>query len=240
MDGVNASYKDLCNVCSNIRGRRADKAQEFLKEAAEGERPVRYFNYNKHRGHLRELGGKKGGWPVKSCKIVLSVLENAIANARSKGMGECKIAHIEANKQEIYGRMSPKGRRIRQDLETAFVEIVLKELQIPPSGKEKKKAGEKSQKEKPKTEEKPQIAKKEEGSSQKEKPKTEENMQIAKKAEEKSQKENLQTAKKEIQVVKKEEIGLVEQKEKSQAMQETKNMEQKSQITQPAKNVQTV
>ena len=131
VDNINASFKDLANVCSNIRGRRADKALVFLDEACEKKRPVRYFNYNKRRGHLSELGGKKGGWPAKSCKIVRDVLKNAMANAESKGLGDCKVAHIQANKQMVYGRMSPKGRRIRHDLETAFVEIVLRELQIP-------------------------------------------------------------------------------------------------------------
>ena len=145
VDGVNASYKDLCNVCSNVRGRRADKALQFLTEAADGERPVRYFNYNKRRGHLRELGGKKGGWPVKSAKIVRDLIANAMANAVSRNMGDCKIAHIQANKQDIFGRMSPKGRRIRQDLETAFVEVVLEELKAPPAPKNAKKDDKKAE-----------------------------------------------------------------------------------------------
>ncbi|VVB57018.1 50S ribosomal protein L22 [uncultured archaeon] len=134
VDGVNASYKDLANVCSNVRGRNAEKALEFLNEAARGDRPIRLYKFNKHRGHVGRIGGVKGGWPVKSCKIVRDVLANAIANAESKGMGACKIAHIQANKKLVYGRMSAKGRRTRQDLETAFVEIVLKEI----AGQEKK------------------------------------------------------------------------------------------------------
>jgi ribosomal protein uL22 len=131
VDGVDASYRDLCNVCSNIRGRRADKAIEFLTEAFEMERPIRYPRHNKTRGHLRELGGKKGGYPVKSVKIVLDVLKNAYANAQAKGLGDCKIIHVAANKQEVYSRLSAKGRRMRQDFETAFVEIVVRELQTP-------------------------------------------------------------------------------------------------------------
>ncbi len=137
VDGVNASYKDLCNVCENVRGRRDDAALQFLTEAAEGERAVRYFEHNKHRGHVRELGGKKGGWPVKSCKIVRDVLENAMANANRLGLGPCKIIHIQANKGVVYGRMAPKGgKRGRSDLETAFVEIVLRELKTA-DGKER-------------------------------------------------------------------------------------------------------
>ena len=129
VDGVNASYRDLCNVCSNIKGRRADKAIVYLEEALEKKRPIRYFRHNKRRGHLHELGGKKGGYPVKSVKIVLDVLKNAVANADTRGLGDCKIVHACANKQLIYSRMSPKGRRIRHNLETAFVEVVLRELQ---------------------------------------------------------------------------------------------------------------
>lgn len=128
IEDVNVSFKDLCNVCSNVRGRRADAALEFLSEAAEGKRPIRYFNYNKRRGHVGELGGKKGGWPVKSTRIIRDLLINAMANAESKGLGMCKIAHIQANKQHTYPRMTPKGRRMRADLETAFAEIVLMEL----------------------------------------------------------------------------------------------------------------
>ena len=131
VDGVNASYRDLCNVCSNIKGRRTDKAVAYLEEALLKKRPIRYFRHNKHRGHLHELGGKKGGFPVKSVGIVLAVLKNAVANADVKGLGDCKVVHACANKQLVYARMSAKGRRIRQDFETAFVEIVVRELQTP-------------------------------------------------------------------------------------------------------------
>ncbi len=145
VEGVNASYKDLANVCSNVRGRNAEKALVFLNEAADGERPIRLYKFHKHRGHVGRLGGIKGGWPVKSCKIVRDLLENALANAQVQGMGACKIAHIMANKQLVYGRMSAKGRRTRQDLETAFVEIVLKEIQVPGEKKEMKKEEKKTE-----------------------------------------------------------------------------------------------
>lgn len=135
VDDVNASFKDLCNVCQNIRGRRSDAALEFLTEAADGKRPIRYFRHNKRRGHVGELGGKKGGWPVKSCRIVRDVLANAIANAEAKGLSTTKVAHVQANKMNAYPRMSAKGRRVRQDLETAFVEVVLEEIRVPGGAK---------------------------------------------------------------------------------------------------------
>ena len=94
------------------------------------------------RGHVRSLGGQQGGWPVKSAKIVLGVVKSALANANKLGVGNTKIVHIIANKEHTFPRMSPKGRRIVHNFETAFVEVVLQEWQP----KEEVKKGEKAEK----------------------------------------------------------------------------------------------
>jgi ribosomal protein uL22 len=127
--GANASYKDLCEVCRNVRGKPTQDALEFLELAAVKEKAIYFARHNKGKGHRRELGGKKGGFPIKSVKIVLGVLKNAQANADKLALGATRIAHIIANKQDVYPRMSPKGRRIVHNYETAFVEIVLEEMQ---------------------------------------------------------------------------------------------------------------
>ncbi|VVB99132.1 50S ribosomal protein L22 [uncultured archaeon] len=127
--GVNASWKDLCNVCRNVRGWDSDDALEFLDQASRKEKAILFTRHNTGKGHRRQLGGKKGGFPVKSVKIVLEVLKNAVANANRLGLSHVKVAHIMANKENTFPRMSPKGRRIRHDYETAFVEIVLEEVQ---------------------------------------------------------------------------------------------------------------
>jgi ribosomal protein L22 len=127
--GVNASYKDLCEVCSNVRRKDTEFALEFLGRAAEGKQAILMAQHGKRRGHRRELGGRRGGFPKKSAKIVLGVLEGANANAIKLGLGPTRIAHIMANKQHTYPRMSPKGRRIVHNYETAIVEIVLEEFQ---------------------------------------------------------------------------------------------------------------
>jgi len=129
LTGINASYKDLCEVCRNVRGKDTEWALTFLEEASVGDKAIYFVRHCKGKGHRRELGGKKGGWPVKSVKFVLSVLQSAAANATKLGLGNTKVSHIIANKQEMFPRMSPKGRRIRQDFETAFIEIVLEEVQ---------------------------------------------------------------------------------------------------------------
>jgi ribosomal protein L22 len=129
LTGINASYKDLGNVCSNVRGKGTEDAIGFLELAAKKKKAILYTRHFTGKGHRRELGGKIGGFPVKSVKFVLEVLKSAAANAIRLNMGETKVAHIIANKQDTYPRMSPKGRRIVHNYETAFVEVVLEERQ---------------------------------------------------------------------------------------------------------------
>jgi len=121
---IDASYKDLCAVCSNMRGLTADEGVQYLEAVLDGF-PVLYKRWNKKLGHRRELGGKKGRYPQKSAKFVLLVLKNAIANASSKGLDGLSIVHIQANKQAIYPRTLSKGRQFRANYETARVEVVL-------------------------------------------------------------------------------------------------------------------
>ena len=127
LEDIDASYKDLVEVCSNIRGRETAKALALLEKAALGETPIRYRKYISHLGHRRELGGKPGRYPKKAAAFVLAALKSAIASAKSKGMSEdLKVAHVSANKKMTYPRMSPKGgKRSRSYLETARIEVVV-------------------------------------------------------------------------------------------------------------------
>jgi large subunit ribosomal protein L17e len=77
--------------------------------------------------HRKELGGKKGRWPIKASKIILEVLKNAKANADSKGLLNPYVAHIAANKQKTYPRVAPKGKSMMANYETSFIEIILEE-----------------------------------------------------------------------------------------------------------------
>jgi len=127
LEGVDASYKDLSEVCGRIRRKDASWARSFLEMAADGEIPVLYKRHNKKLGHRRELGGKKGRYPWKCAAIVLKVLNSAIANGMSKGLGEgYTVFAATANKKFTYPRMAPKGRTARSYYELARIEIVLK------------------------------------------------------------------------------------------------------------------
>jgi large subunit ribosomal protein L22 len=137
LEGVDASYKDLSEVCGRIRGKDAEWAKNFLSLVSAGKLPVLYKGHNKKLGHRRELGGKKGRYPKKAAAAVLKVLMSAIANGRSNGMGEkYKIVHAAANKKNIYGRVAPKGRWARSDYETSRIEIMLEPLEAIPKGVE--------------------------------------------------------------------------------------------------------
>ncbi|MBI5159434.1 50S ribosomal protein L22 [Candidatus Micrarchaeota archaeon] len=126
---LDASYKDLSQVCANIKGKMIDDALELLESASEGKRAIKYKKFNKKLGHRRELGGKKGRYPWKAAKMVLKVVQNAQANASFKGLYEAlKIVHASANKQATYPRMQSKGRQSRAYYETARVEVVVREM----------------------------------------------------------------------------------------------------------------
>lgn len=135
-EGVNASYKDLAEVCGRIRGMDSGKAVSFLEKASQrpedGGVPVLFKRHCKKLGHRRELGGRKGRYPWKAAAAVLKVLQSAIANGRVRGMGESyEIAAALANKKMEMPRLASKGRWARSNLETSRIEIVLKGSEVP-------------------------------------------------------------------------------------------------------------
>ena len=180
LEGVNASYKDLAEVCGRIRSKKTDWALSFLEKAAGGEVPVLYRKHNARLGHRGALRGKKGRYPKKAAKIVLKVLRSAIANGRTLGLGEAyTILAASANKKHIYPRLAPKGRWARSFLETSRVEVVLKGTEVPkgvtvtPPKKEAPKKEEKPKeevkKEEPKEAPKKEVKKEEEQPEEKKK-----------------------------------------------------------------------
>ncbi len=137
-EDINMSYKHAIAVCDNIRYKATEDAIALLEIVAKGDMPVFYRANNNKMGHRAELGGRKGKYPTKAARLVLNVLRNAKANAEKLGLGNTKVKHAVANKQDVYPRVAAKGRWTRQNFETAFVEIVLEETK-PAKVKEEKK-----------------------------------------------------------------------------------------------------
>ena len=145
---VDASWKDMGQVCGNLKGLSAEKAEALLGKVSKGEFPIRFRAHSKKMGHRGEIGGKKGRYPMKCAKICLQVLRNAVANANSKGLyGELVVVSAAANKQATYPRSAPRGRWRKSNYETTRLEIVLKEVSAASteeSEKRKKDLGEKA------------------------------------------------------------------------------------------------
>jgi len=141
VEDVNASFKDLGAVCDSVRGMKALDAIEMLEMAVKGRIPILYRRHNKKMGHRRELGGKKGRWPMKEARIILKLVKSAVANAEQKGLidEDLVITHIAANKQRTYARVAPRGRWRRAFYENAFAEVVVEEVSFDDSGKGKAK-----------------------------------------------------------------------------------------------------
>jgi len=179
IEGVNASYKDLAQVCGRIRNKKSEWALSFLEKASKAEVPVLYRTHNKRLGHRRELKGRKGRYPKKAAAVVLKLLNSAIANGRVKGLGDdYKIIVASANKLDVYPRIAPRGRWARSNYVTSRVEIIIKGSEIPkgvsvtPPKKKEEKPKEKKKEEK-KAEEKKEEKKKEEKKPEKKEEKKE-------------------------------------------------------------------
>ncbi|MCW1300921.1 MAG: 50S ribosomal protein L22 [Candidatus Nanoarchaeia archaeon] len=93
------SFKDSVNVCRFIRGKEVLKAIKLLDEVIEKRRAIPFFRYKRDMPHRRGKLGP-GRFPVKECKYIKKVIENAVANAKAKGLDVQKlyISKIEANR----------------------------------------------------------------------------------------------------------------------------------------------
>lgn len=130
------SIKDLYNVCKAIRGMKLNNARDFLNRVLEGKEALPFWRYNRGASHKANIsnkwGIKMGRYPVKAIKYVLRALDNAEANAISKGLDtdRLKIVHIAAHKGIILKRYMPRafGRSTRKYRRTSNIEVILMEV----------------------------------------------------------------------------------------------------------------
>lgn len=147
---VDASYKDLTQVCRAIKGKSIANARKVLDDAIARKRAVPYKKFCKQTAHRSELGGKKGRYPIKECRLVRDLLDNAVANALQKGLSEEKlfVKHACAFKQNVFpryrrywagGAILGYGRQaVWSNYVTARMEIVLCEKEASGDAHKKK------------------------------------------------------------------------------------------------------
>jgi len=75
---MNCSYKDLSQVFAAIRGKRIADARKVLDETISMKKAIRYHKFATKIGHRSELGGKKGRYPKKECKIAWHCLKTPL------------------------------------------------------------------------------------------------------------------------------------------------------------------
>ncbi len=131
----NVSLKYSTEICREIRGRPLVKAEKFLNEVSEKRAFLPLKRYNKkvaHRKGSSVSGVKSGRYPVKTCKAFLELLQNAKANAESKGLDEEKllVRHCFASCGFRRYKMQPKGRIAgkRRRQKSTHLEIILQEV----------------------------------------------------------------------------------------------------------------
>lgn len=134
---LDASYKDLTQICRTIRGKNVPVALNLLEDAIAQKRAIPYFKFNKGMGHRSELSGRKGRYPKKECRMVKATLLNAQANAVGAGLSKdaLYVKHAAAYKQNRFKRYRhhwPSGVTLGYgkqatwaDYETAWLELVV-------------------------------------------------------------------------------------------------------------------
>ena len=103
---LNCSYKDLTQVLGALKGSTVAKARQILDECIEMKKAIPFRKFSKGMGHRSELGGKKGKYPKKEAKLALELLNNAVSNAKGKGLDEKNLVvlHACAYKQNVFPR----------------------------------------------------------------------------------------------------------------------------------------
>jgi large subunit ribosomal protein L17e len=102
-------FKNTRETAAAISGMKLTKAFAYLKDVQEHKQAVPFRRFNGGVGRCAQAKAFKttqGRWPVKSAKFLLDLLENAKANAVSKGLNvdALVIKHIQVNQ-------APKQRR---------------------------------------------------------------------------------------------------------------------------------
>ncbi|RLI12347.1 50S ribosomal protein L22 [Candidatus Bathyarchaeota archaeon] len=127
------SPKSAREVCVAIKGMKLDEAKEFLEQVIKKKKAVPFKRFSKKLPHRRGLQKAAAGrYPVKAARKILSVLENAEANANFKGLDteNLKIIHASAYPGAKIKRYIPRamGRATPRFKTLCHVEIVLEEV----------------------------------------------------------------------------------------------------------------
>lgn len=121
---MTVSTKHCIEVCRHLRGKKVQLAQQILKKVMAVKQAIPYTKYHFDLGHKAGMG--PGRYPVSTCKAILGVLNNAEANAQTKGLrtSDLVISHIIA---QVGPTVWKYGRQGRRQAKRTHLEILVEE-----------------------------------------------------------------------------------------------------------------
>lgn len=132
---VRVHFKNTRETAATIKGMRVENAILFLKAVIKKQTCIPFRRYNGgvgRTGQAKVYGVTQGRWPVKSCKFLVSLLENLLANAEGKDLSvdTLRIAHISVHRARPGRRRTYKAHgRINPYMSSpCHVQIIAKEI----------------------------------------------------------------------------------------------------------------
>jgi len=125
--GVNLSVspKQGTEICKYVRGRSVIQAKMLLEQAINEIVPVPFTRFVNGLGH--KAGISAGRYHPKACKLILTVIKSAEANAKNKGFNSSDLKIVHAAMQ-IGPKNQHHGRQKRSIFKNSHIEIVLQEV----------------------------------------------------------------------------------------------------------------
>ncbi|MCK4717395.1 MAG: 50S ribosomal protein L22 [Thermoplasmata archaeon] len=129
---LNISPKKALEVCRAIRGKMVPDAKDYLEDVIDMKRPVPYYRHNRQTGRKKGIP-VTGGYPQKTAKGILKVLESAEANAVDQEMDpdEMRIKIIAAHRGRVLQHFRPRahGRATPFFRQLTNIEIILEVME---------------------------------------------------------------------------------------------------------------
>lgn len=120
VDDLRAHYKNTYETARACRGMNLLKAIKYIEDVIAHKAIVPFRRYTGGPGHhamCKNVGHTNGRWPEKSCRHVLSLLNNLKSNATAQSLDpeKCTITHVVSQRAvsgrrrtyRAHGRISP-------------------------------------------------------------------------------------------------------------------------------------
>jgi large subunit ribosomal protein L22 len=129
---LRVSYKYAVEMCRELRGKKLEKAKEYLEEIMEMKRALPLRRFKKGVAHRHGLKRAYAGrYPIKVAEHLLKLLRSAEANAEYNGLDVDRlyITHISAAKGRLIKRYFPRafGRATPHNKHSTNLQVVLEE-----------------------------------------------------------------------------------------------------------------